>query len=209
LQQPAFKFADGRPYMDAIKQITERAAKVFYFDQHGVAHYEEYQDLIKRSLLNGIDLPSLFDFTSNPNLYTGQLMFNKVDYSYNVGDVYNHIKIFSNTPNMELLCMDDLDWRSYDNPTFEGFIGYLKTFYQQEGAFGSEEAARRAIDTYRIFWRPPINFSFETYGLPIRALDMVKVDGQTVRVNEVTHEIDPSKNVWWMNLRCERWQPVN
>jgi len=209
LQQPAFKFTDGTSYYDCISQMATRSGKVFYFDQHGIAHYEDFRDIVQKVALGEADFISFFDFTSNPDYYPGQLVFEKVDQSFNVGDVYNHLKLISTTPDHEFMVADHLSWDSFDNPAVEGFIGYLKPFLQQEGMFGSEEAIKNILNYYTIMFRPPINTSFETYGLPIRALDIVKIDGLSTRVMTVNHSINPAENRWWMNLECERFLPIN
>jgi len=209
LDQAAFKFADGSTYYECISNITKRASKVFFFDQHGIAHYEDFQDMVMRVALGEEQYTPLFEFTTNPDNYDGQLIFNKLEESFNMEDVYNHIKMFSTSPDREALLIDRLDWNSFDNPDIEGFVGYLKTFYQQDGMFGSEEAVKNISNFYQIMFRPPIKYSFETYGLPIRALDIISVDGQASRIVNVNHSLDPQKNEWWMQVECERFQPLN
>ena len=103
---------------------------------------------------------------------------------------------------------DDLEWDSFDDPDSEGFIGYLKTFYQQESAFGTPEAIQNIKEFYRIFFRPPIVVKFETFGQPMRALDIVVFNNQPLRVMKVDSVIDPKRNIWWQNLECEWMRKV-
>ena len=208
LEQPAFKFDDGSTYYDAISMMTKRTGKIFYFDQFGIAHFEDYLDMITKIILGKEDLIPLFKFTQNPIEHVGQMIFNKVDHSYNVSDVYNHLRVFSTTPDRELLIKDEMNWDTLDTPSVEGFMGYRKVFFQQEGMFGSEVALRRILNFYRTMFKPPVVYKFETYGLPIRALDIVSVNGHSARVMKVSHEIDPSENKWWMNIETERFKPV-
>tara|TARA_Y100000310_G_scaffold308873_1_gene352430 strand:+ start:17425 stop:20949 length:3525 start_codon:yes stop_codon:yes gene_type:complete len=209
LQQPAYKFEDGSTFYDAITKLTKVAGKLFYFDQHGIAHYEDFFEVIRQNLLGLNDLPTVFDFTTNPDFHTGQMILNKVDRTLAVSEVNNSVKILSNTPNMTPLWVDELNWAAFDDPESEGFMGYLKTFFQKEGVFGSEEAARKIADFYRrAMFRPPVQINFETYGLPLRSLDIVGVDGQSLRVTRVEHTINPEKNIWWMSVEGERFQPV-
>ncbi len=208
LDQPAFKFNDGEPFMDAITKICTKAAKVFFFDEFGIAHYEEPQDIIQRDYLGLVPLVPLYQFTTNPEKYGGQLIFNKVERSYNVEGVINHIKIMSNTPDMHLLIYDDIDWKSVENPDVEGFLGYPNTGYQQEGLFGSKEAVLSAMRKYKVMNRPKINMKFETYGVPLRSNDIISVNNETTRVVKVSHTIRAEKNEWWMEVECEKYQPV-
>jgi hypothetical protein len=208
LDQPMFKFKDGESYLDAIRRFSFRSSKTFFFDQLGIAHYEDFYELIQLDYLGRLNLTALYKFTTNPEIYPGQLVFNKVEKSYDVESTYNHIKILSGTPDMEVLVRDALNWQSLENPVSEGFIGYLKTYYQQESMFGSEEAVEDAILKYSVFFKPLISYSFETYGLPLRANDMISIDGDVVRVMKVNHELDPSKQSWWMTVECVRFSPV-
>ncbi len=208
LNQAAFRFKSGSNYYDAIHNMAQRASKVFYFDQFGVAHFEDFFDMIVRDLKGGEDIPPLFEFTQNPEHHVGQMVFNKVDHAYNVSDVVNHIKMLTTSPARQLLIGDYLNWEGVENPDTEGFIGYLKTFYQQEGMFGSERATKNIMNFYTIMFKPPVTYNFETYGLPLRALDMVSINGQTARVSSVKHQIDPKENRWWMNVETERYQPI-
>ena len=220
-EQPAFKFKDGEPFFSAIQKIAERSGKLFYFDQFGIAHYENYMDLVREESNGAISniFSPLFKFTTTPtnlslidsnsaSLYPGQLIFNTLNWGFNVETVYNHIKTLSNTPDMTPIFADDLEWGSIEDPTKEGFIGYLKTFYQEEGSFGSQENAAAIMNFYRIMFRPPITFNFESYGLPLRALDIISVNEIKARVVKVDHKLDPKTNSWWMTLECEMFQQI-
>lgn len=192
LMQHSWKFEDGDDFYRAINQIAERAGKLFYFDQFGVAHYEDYFDLVRLETIgkNIEDFPSFFKFTNLPtnfNLNTstnsslptggpGQLVFNKLDIAYDVASVFNHIKILSNTPDMTPIIRDDLNWDTLENPNSKGFIGYKKTFYQQEGMFGSEQNVEDVVNFYKTMFYPPHKINFETYGVPLRALDVVEIN---------------------------------
>jgi len=209
LNQPAFKFQEGDTLYSAIQKIAERAGKLFYFDQHGIAHYEDYLDVVVRAAQGVEEFDLLWAFTSNAELYPGQVIYNKAEFSYDVESVHNHLKIMSNTPDMTPIFRDEMNYNSINNPGTEGFLGYKRTLYQQEPFFGSEQNVNKIIDFYKLMYRPPVVYNFETYGLPMRAGDFVVVDGQSVRVVNVNHTLDPEKNEWWMQVECERFQPIN
>jgi hypothetical protein len=211
IEQAFFKFEAGSTLYDGIIKIAHNASKLFYFDQHGVAHFESYLDLERNRILGGEEgqgAGGLFAFTSNHTLYDGQLIYNKLEKQFRVEDVHNHLKIMSATPNKEILFADDLRWESLDDPTQEGFLGYKKLFYQRAGFLGSEGAVRKLIDFYRVMFRPEVFVKFETHGIPIRATDHIWVDNEFLRVSKVTHNIDAKENKWWMNVEGERMQPV-
>jgi hypothetical protein len=209
LDQPAFKFNDADPFMDAIVKIAKRAGKVFFFDQFGIAHYENAQDFIRSDYLGEIPLAPLCYFTTNPEIWPGQMVFNKLERNYDVQGVANHIKIMSNTPDFHLLIGDDLNWSSMENPDSEGFIGFLKSIYQQESMFGSKKAVLDTIRKYSVSFRPKIKSKFETYGVPLRANDIVNINGENTRVIKVTNTIVAEKNEWWMVVETEKYQPVD
>jgi len=208
LEQAFFKFNDGDNYYDAIIQIAERGAKLFYFDQFGIAHLENYMDIIAKQMIGeeGMQVDA-FSFTTNPDLYSGQMVFNHVEYGFNVTDVHNHVKVLTTTPDQTPMVFDELEWNSIENPDVDGFMGYLKTFFQVEGMYGDEQATRNIIDVYRGMSRPPFDSKFETYGLPLRAFDFISIDGIPTRVVNVNHNIVPSENRWWMDVETELFQP--
>jgi hypothetical protein len=209
LEQPAYKFQDGSNYADAISKITKVAGKLFYFDELGIAHYEDYQDFIQGAALNDESFDLLYAFTTNPNYYHGQMMFNTVEHGYEVDSVYNHIKIISNTPDQTPLLYDNLDWDTYEDPTLTGFVGYKKTMFQREPVWGDQRAVEKIANFYKTMFKPAVTYKFETYGVPLRALDFVSINQQQVRVTKVSHTLNPSENKWWMNVECERFQPID
>ena len=208
LDQPSFKFNDGDVYMDAITKISKRAGKVFFFDQFGIAHYENFQDIIQSNYLGKTSLVPLFQFTTNPEIWGGQLVFDTLERDYDQESVHNHIKIMSNTPDFHLLIADEINWSSMRDPESEGFIGYLKTFYQQEGMFGSKKAVLGTIRKYSVIFRPKIKIKFGTYGVPLRSNDIIQINGENTRVVKVTHNIDAKKNEWKMQVETDKYQPI-
>lgn len=216
IEQAYYNFDVGTTLYDGIMKISKSSSKLFYFDQHGIAHFESYMDLIMQNLLGNNVLFDLFTFTSNPygpsdvagSPHQGQLIYNKLEWQWRQSDVHNHLKIISSTPNTELLIADDVRFESLDDPGAEGFIGYKKIFYQKEGMLGSEGAVNNLIDFYRVMFKPELYMKFETHGLPMRATDFITVDGQFLRVSKVSHDINAEKNTWWMNVEGERMQPI-
>ncbi len=232
LSQPFFKFNDGDKFYDAIMKIGQKGGKCFYFDTYGVAHFESYFDFSVVGVMSGIDDAllggsqadcssgrpatsstvsseslALWWYTTNPDYWQGQMMYNSVKYSRAVGDVYNHVKIKGNTPDSELFFLDDMDWSSVDDPTKEGFLGYIKTVFQTESIFGSVESARNIMNFYKAMRRPPLVINFESYGQPVRALDTIIVCGQPSRVMKVDASISPKENRWWNTFECEWLYP--
>ena len=208
LEQPGFKFDDGSPLIEAIEKISKRAGKVFYFDELGIAHYEDMQDFVRKEYQGQVRMAPLYQFTTNPEIAGGQIVFNKVDRAYEVSGIINHIKIMSNTPDMHLLIRDDTNRESLYNPESEGFLGYLKSMYQQEGMFGSKEAVLDTVRRYKVMFRPKVNVKFETYGVPLRSNDIISLNEEVLRVMKVSHTIEAETNRWWMNVECMRYQPV-
>lgn len=214
IEQPAFKFGEATPMLDGITTITKKSGKVFFFDAHGQAHYENYQDTLFEILTGQRSANPLFSFTTDPATFQGQMIFNAVSVEHDVSSVYNHVRVMTNTPGIgesgsqAPVFGDEIDWSSVHDPNKEGFLGYLRTVYQEEGLFGSEEALRDLVDYYKSFRRPPYVVNFETYGQPIRALDIVQLNNQPLRVVRVDSQFDPTQNVWWQKFECEWFQPI-
>jgi hypothetical protein len=88
-----------------------------------------------------------------------------------------------------------------DDPSAEGFLGYRKVFWQQEGAFGDYDTIVKALKHYSKMRYPPITTSFETYGVPgLKPLDIVALDNQLFYITEITHDIEADTNRWWMSI---------
>jgi hypothetical protein len=208
LEQPSLKFNDGDPFMDAINKISSYSAKIFYFDEWGIAHYEDFQDIVEEDFQNTSELVPLYEFTINPEQTPGQLVFNKVERAFDVDSVVTHLKTLTNTPDMHMLIRDRIKWETIENPNASGFLGYQKTFYQAESMFGSKEAQISAMNKYAVMFKPIVSVKFETFGLPLRATDIVSVEGEKVRVIKVDHNFDASKNLWWMTVDCQRFQAI-
>jgi hypothetical protein len=209
LDQPSLKFNDGDPFIDAINKISSYSAKIFYFDEFGQAHYEDYQDVVEEDFQGQVGLEPLYAFTKNPERSIGQLVFNKTERAFDVDSVVTHLKTLTNTPDMHMLIRDRLNWETIENPEAPGFLGYQKTFFQAESMFGSKEAQMSAMNKYSVMFKPIITVKFETYGVPLRATDIISLDGEIVRVIKVDHTYDPSKNLWWMDVECQRFQPID
>jgi len=214
LQSPKFKFADASTLMEAINKIAKTAGKLFFFDQYGLAHYENYLDLVinqisENASSDSLAVTPLANFTSNPEKYKGQSVFNQFSIYWNVADVHNHIRILTSTPDWTPIFADDLEWDSIENPDVQGFLGYLRTFYQEEGAFGDLRAVQNTLQFYRTMFKPPLLVKFETYGLPLRALDIIKFNDQPFRVMRLSSRINPQENVWWQDYECEWFQPAD
>ncbi len=203
IQNPFFKFKDGTKLIDGIMQLAKRAGKVFFFDSHGVGHYEAYLDTVIKQITSGTVPQVLFNFTTNPNIYPGQLVYNDVTWQESMIDVFNHIKILTNTPDFTPIFGDSVQWNSIMNPSTFGFVGYMKSLYQVEGIFGSRPALEKILNYYAVFKLPPFICKMETYGQPIRALDIVSINNAPMRVAKVDNSIDPSKNLWWQNIEGE------
>ncbi|MCF7795987.1 hypothetical protein K9M42_02740 [Patescibacteria group bacterium] len=208
LQQANFKFGDGTSLYDGIKNIAERASKLFYFNQYGEAHFENYYDMVFKHLqgLNVFD--PLFYFTTNPKYWIGQQVFNKVDHTYDMDSVYNTLFIRTNNVDMNYIIADYVNKSSIVDKDSVGFVGYPKQMYQREGMFSSLSAVQKIMNMYTAMFKPIKKISFETYGLPIRGGDIIALNNASFRVNTVSNKIDPQQNQWWMTIEAEKFFPL-
>ncbi|NJL70421.1 MAG: hypothetical protein HC888_01825 [Candidatus Competibacteraceae bacterium] len=208
LNQPKFRFSDGDTFEDCISRVSTQSGAVFYFDQFGAAHYESYQDIVLRQIAGEGEISPLFAYTTLPQVYPGQLVWDQVSVQHDVGTVFNHVKVLTNTPDFTPIFGDDVNWSSFDDPSSEGFVGYLKTLYQQETGFGSLRSLKNWVAFSAAFRRPPYVVNFKSYGLPVRALDIVSLNGQPLRVMRVDSRIDAETATWMQNFECEWMLPI-
>jgi len=201
---PEFRFSDGSSIMDSLHKISERSGKPLFFDVDGMLHYEAFPiaDLIYGIGGAGANINTLWYFTESPD-EDGQLIFNILTRELAVGDVYNNIHIITSSPKREYIMADRINEKSMKDPSTEGFLGYRKTFLQMDGVFGSEQAAEDYANHLTKFYRPPVVYKFETFGLPLRCFDVAEVDGQKLIVLSVSHSLDAKENKWWMTVETE------
>jgi hypothetical protein len=203
LKEAYYKFQDGTSYWENIQKITKVAGKVVFFDTFGMFHYENLPyDKFLFTNANESTVTSLWNYTRYPN-GSGQLIFDVLTRERTVEDVYNIIHLMTSTPDYELIIYDKVNWESLYNVDYSGFLGYKKVYLQQDGIFGSLDTLSSLAKNYSKFFIAPVVYKFQSYGLPIRCLDIVSVDGQKLILTNVSTEIDPSKNLWWQNLEGE------
>jgi len=120
-------------------------------------------------------------FLFDPSVHAAHLVYNATNYQRSVEECSNQIIIMSASNDLrdekgertggfiiEGYTFFDQMW----HPDAEGFIGYRKPMYQEEGAFGSIEGVRNAIRIYAKKKFPPVIMSFETFGVPgLKALE--------------------------------------
>ena len=157
------------------------------------------------------------DFEFDPEVHAAHLVYNSITYQRSVEECANQIVILSASNSIkkadgsvlggfiiEGYTFFDQMWK----PESEGFIGYRKPLYQSEGAFGDVESVRNAISMYAKKKFPPVIMTFETYGVPgLKALDIITLDGNLAYITEISHELDPATNRWWMNITAEWLKP--
>lgn len=145
------------------------------------------------------------------------LVYNVVRFSRSVEDCVNQIVLMS--VGNDILLPDGRRTGGYIiegytffdqmwNPNVEGFLGFRKPFYQSNGVFGGIEQIRNGLQHYAKMKYPPAIISFECFGVPgLKALDIIALDDNLFYITEISHEIDPSENRWWMNITGEWLKP--
>jgi hypothetical protein len=76
-----------------------------------------------------------------------------------------------------------------------------------EPALGTVDALFRYLYTLRArLFIPPLTTRFETFGRPgIKPLDIVSLDGQFLRIMNMSLRMNASNNEFWMNVEGE-WE---
>ena len=179
-----------------------------------------------KSMFDFISSPTMQSDGSSINLCSSMsqpashLVYNVINYGKSVEDCINQICIFSASYNVIIpenkKTADDADavggfivnaitfFEQLWNPNEEGFLGFKKVFYQSNGLFGGLQETRNALDYYGKMKYPPSTISFETYGIPgLKGLDIITLDNYLFYITEISHEIDPKENKWWMSISGE------
>ena len=211
LHSQYYKFGNGENILDSIKKISKDIGKLFFIDEYGIAHYENYFESVLCSLKgdpdSSITLPVLFKYTNRPDQYIGyQQVFESFSVTRDVQSIFNNIKIETANPNGEILMKDiSIDnGKSLNDPKKVGFLGYRKLKYQAEGIIGNEAAIKNIAYFYaKFFSSPPIVINFKSYGLPLRPLDIISFNDQPFRVIRVESNIIAQENSWKQDIECE------
>jgi len=208
LQSPTFRYSDGTKLYDSLVDWAKRGSKMFFFDQHGIFHWEDSAAIEMTKSLNSSMTP-MWKYrmsTSHGGEGSSQLVFNVVSKESSVMDIYNNIHIVSSTPNGERIEGGEVNWASIEDPKSAGFIGYMKIMAQIESLFGSQNAVDKAVKYYKTFWLAPLVYSFETSGQPVRIFDICSLNGINLVVTSVSSTIDPKENKWWQQIQGEYFQ---
>lgn len=177
--------------------------------------FESVFDFVTTPISRERSIPNQEDpenFIFDPLEHAAHLVYNTLTYQRSVEECANQIIVMSASNDIRLAdgsrtggfiiegyTFFDQLW----NPASEGFIGYRKPLYQQEGAFGSIEGVRNAISVYAKKKFPPVIMSFETYSVPgLKALDIITLDNNLAYITEISHDIDPSTNRAWCSITC-------
>jgi len=205
-EEPQCRFKNGTSLKEGILDIAKRDFKTVYFDQFGNFHYDDMPGALYNTRA----------FTVKANFFTSLLkggsprdqVFNSVSLSRLINDVYNSISIqtVSRLTNARLVLGTSYRAGMFD-PNAEGYLGYPKRLFLNDAMLGGVDALGRYVDTLRRrVFIAPLTARFETYGRAgIKPLDVITLDGQIMRIMNISMNFDSSQNQWWMNVEGE-WQ---
>lgn len=176
LQDSKFKPSDGSPVIDIMTDCAKRANKLFLFDNNGKVVYQNRKyDSHLFSSVGTVAKPQWFwsDSHLDRSGITGSLSI-----GYKMQDTYQSYKIIATTPRGQLIISTNLytdkitggDASPNNRPI--GFSGFNKHMYQAQGIFGSQSAMQQTLKSYSKFRNPPVQISFQSQGMPVKALDM-------------------------------------
>jgi len=173
----------------------------------------DVQELIKASFVTSPrqkiwDVGSKRYRTFNPMTDTPFLVYNSYQVKRSVADAINHISMYSvrapDSGMTGLMAKGRTFYEQIWDPEAEGFFGYRKMMWHQDGIYGDDRSMNQAMSFYARFKYPPLQISFETYGVPgLKALDVIMLNRQPIYITEINHDLDPKTNTWWMNISAE------
>jgi len=231
---PLAKFEDGRPVSDNIKELAKKYSKYAYFDESGVFKYKRIPAvLIPGSVSGSVVYTPIFEFFSThspgninvtpvgpgqPVTASGglsgdpQIAYEVKTTQWSTEGVFNKLLLSSvDARDKGIILVADTNYDSLNNPTSQGYLGYEKTFVQQEAAFGSMERVRKIARYYSRMYRPIYTISWKTIGgnNGVDIFDLVSVDGRMVVVQRISHQIDAKRNYWMTEWSGEWiWPPL-
>lgn len=207
-QDPQFRFKDGSSYKSAMSKIATLDGKTICFDHKGRFHY----DTIAGGLAGSANATAKVEFFSSPkDAPEGKnCVWNVRSFSRKVNDTYNVIQVSTvDRDTGAAIHIAEANEAAIHDPGATGYLGYRKHLMIREPALGGFEAAARYFATYReIIFKPPLTARMETYGYSgLRPLDVIKIDGQLMRVLNISSHMSAQENAFWMNIEGEWFFP--
>jgi hypothetical protein len=145
------------------------------------------------------------------------LVYNTVKYSRDVESVFNQIVMATAVPEHRTEEGDlvagyyYIGHCFYDqlfDPNSTGFLGFRKALFIQNGVYGGVQETKEALEKYAAWSIPTSRIEFETFGIPcLKPHDVISVDGNMFYITEISHEIIPEENKWWMSVTGEWMRP--
>ena len=145
------------------------------------------------------------------------LIYNVYKYSRDVESCINQIVIATAVPDAldaqgeEVSGFYYLGHCFYDqlfDPNASGFLGFRKAIFVSNGVYGGKDEAKKALEKYAAFTIPTSRIEFETFGMPcLKPHDVISVNGNLFYITEISHDISPADNKWWMSVSAEWMRP--
>lgn len=203
--------------LNAAKMAAFKGTKTNPDDPDSPLFHVDIQKLIKAAFVtspkNKIwDVDSKAFVTFDAQKHTPFIAYNSVKIKRSVADAVNKITIYTaQAPDADKHGRPEgfiLRGREFPeqiwNPESEGFFGYRKHAYIANGIYGDLDSALQALRTYARFKFPPLQVDFECFGVPgLKALDVICLDGQPLYITEISHDLNPEQNNWWMTIKAE------
>ncbi len=213
-QEPLFRFNDGTSYKDGILKIAKLQMRTIYFDRFGNFHY----DVLPGGIFTDPNAAPSIEFFSSQvtgNLFAlptlKRIAWNMVSFTTLVGDVYNVVQINSVDKITRAYLSAGIAYKEgISDPTARGFLGYRKHLMISDPVYGDVGAVNRAVMEYasRVFI-PPISARFEIYGYTgMKPLDIIALDGQRLRVMNMTTHLSAAENTYWQTIEGEWFDSV-
>lgn len=208
LQEPKFRFADGTSYKEAIQKFARLHMRTAYFDTNGNFRYDE----LPGGIFADQNVQVVAEFWGSPieggnwGPELRRQAFNMTSFSRNMNDVWNVISVQSvDAISGARISVGTAYKAGIFNPNAVGYLGYRKHLMVAQPFLGSIGAVAKYVDHYRRrIFIPPLTARFEIYGYSgLKPLDIIKLDGQKLRIMNVNISISAAENRYWMNIEGE------
>ena len=193
--------------------IAKMDFKCVYFDRFGRFHYDTMPGglfvnkafTIKEKFWSSQITAAASGDVITPDKLK-KIVWNSVSFSRLINDVYNVIQVSSVTKRLQAKVSVGSAYKAgIFDPNAEGYLGYRKHLMIAEPALGSIDAVGRYIENYRRrVFIPPLTAKFETYGYTgLQPLDIIELDGQKLRILNISSRISATENIYFMNIEGE------
>lgn len=213
--QPLLQFKNGTKISDAIKRICQMFKMIFYCDRKGkfvlsimpgnrfgfygqpISLYSETNEIAPSD-----SFYSMWNRGDDVMKFTQDSKTTELSSGKGWGNIFHVMTVDKYTGN--LIGVTRTIPESIFDPESRNFKGMMSMYFSQKSALGGRSEANFFLDSFsNILSKPARRIEFKVFGQDhIYPLEVVQIDENNIRIDEVSHEfiLDKNKRTWMTTI---------